>query len=338
LLKLVINPDGQKLTGAQMAYKQLTLEQRYEIKAFMQAGFSMLSISKLIGVNKSTVSREVKRNSGQRGYRAKQAHSKALSRQKQAPRHIRFTEDIKALAEKYIRLDFSPEQVSGHLMREYDIKISIETLYQHVWANKVLAGDLYLHLRCSSKKKRKRYGGNDRRGQIPDRVSIDQRPSIVGSKERIGDWEVDTVIGKNHKGALVTAVERVTKFTCIKHVKNRTAELVSQALIEMLHPYSDKVFTITYDNGKEFSMHVKISKALEADGYFAHPYHSWERGLNENTNGLIRQYLPKKTSFENVKEMDIQFIEQRLNMRPRKSLNYQTPNELFLETNVALGT
>jgi len=321
-----------------MAYKQLTLEQRYEIKAYMQAGFSMSMISQLIGVHKSTISREVKRNSGQKGYRAKQAHEKAVTRWKQATKHIRFTEEIKALVAFYIRLDFSPEQVSGYLKRIHSIKTNTETIYQYIRADKAAGGDLYCHLRCSSKKKRKRYGGTDRRGQIPDRVSIDQRPAIVDSKERIGDWEVDTVIGKNHKGALVTAVERVTKFTCIQYVPNKTAELVSQALIKMLYPYRKRVFTITYDNGKEFSKHKKIAQVLEADGYFAHPYHSWERGLNENTNGLIRQYLPKKTSFENVKEANIIFIQNRLNGRPRKMLNFQTPQELFIGTNVALET
>jgi len=321
-----------------MAYKQLTPEKRYEIKAYKQAGFSMSMIAQLLGVHKSTISREVKRNSGHKGYRPKQAHEKAVTRRKQATKYIRFTEEIKELVEFYIRLDFSPEQVSGYLKRIHLIKSNTETIYQYIWADKAAGGDLHRHLRCSSKKKRKHYGGNDRRGQIPDRVSIDQRPAIVDSKERIGDWELDTVIGKNHKGALVTAVERVTKFTCIKYVPNKTAELVSQALIKMLYPYRESVFTITYDNGKEFSKHKKIALALDAEGYFAHPYHSWERGLNENTNGLIRQYLPKKSSFENIKETDIHFIENRLNMRPRKMLNFQTPQELFIGTNVALGT
>ena len=169
-------------------------------------------------------------------------------------------------------------------------------------------------------------------------MSIDERPEIVNTNERIGDWEVDTMIGKNHKGVLVTAVDRKAKFTCIGHAPNKTAELVSNVLIDMLTPYQDKVLTITIDNGKEFSMHKDIANTLKADVYFAHPYRSWERGLNENTNGLIRQYFPKKSSFETIKERDIKFVEQRLNMRPRKSLGFNTPLESFLNIKVALGT
>jgi IS30 family transposase len=157
-------------------------------------------------------------------------------------------------------------------------------------------------------------------------------------KKRIGDWETDTIIGKNHKGALVTAVERKSKFTCIRYVSHKRADLVANALIDMLSPFQDKVHTITTDNGKEFAKHQEISKALKTDVYFAHPYHSWERGLNENTNGLIRQYFPKNYSFDNITTENVIFVQNRLNMRPRKSLNYKTPLEEFLNIKVALGT
>jgi IS30 family transposase len=161
---------------------------------------------------------------------------------------------------------------------------------------------------------------------------------VVESKERIGDWEVDTIIGKNHKGALVTAVERKTMYTCIDHVPNKKADLVTKALIDMLSPFQDKVLTITVDNGKEFALHKQIAKELKTNVYFAHPYHSWERGLNENTNGLIRQYFPKKSSFVGISKTDTKFVEERLNLRPRKSLEFKTPLECFIDIKVALGT
>jgi IS30 family transposase len=312
-----------------MSYRQLTLRERYEIKAYMQAGISKSRIAKFVGVHKGTIYRELNRNKDPGGYDPELAQKKAEARRKGARKHIRFTEKVKERVETLLKLDFSPEQISGYLKEREGMSISHETIYQHVWANKEAGGTLYKHLRWSQKKNRKRYGSKDRRGQIPDRVSIDDRPEIVDTKERIGDWEVDTMIGKNHKGVLVTAVERKAKFTCIGQAPKKTKELVSEALIDMLSPFKDKVLTITIDNGKEFSMHKEIAKALQADVYFAHPYRAWERGLNENTNGLIRQYFPKKISLQNINEQEIQFVEERLNQRPRKSLGFKTPLECF---------
>jgi IS30 family transposase len=338
LLKLVINPNSQKLTGAQMAYKQLTLEQRYGLKAFMQAGFSIPGIAKELLVHKTTLYREIKRNTGKRGYRPKQANMKALERQYGSNKKKHLTDDLIVRIVYLLRLDLSPEQVSGYLKRNHDIKISHETIYQYVLTDKANGGDLYKHLRHASKKRKKRYGSNDRRGQIPDRISIDERPEIVDLKERIGDWEIDTIIGKNRRGALVTAVERKTKFTCIRSVPKKSADIVANALIDMLSPFKDKVHTLTKDNGKEFSQHHKVAQALKTNVYFAHPYRSWERGLNENTNGLIRQYFPKNYLFDKITTEDVMFVQNRLNLRPRKSLNYKTPMEEFLNIKVALGT
>ena len=321
-----------------MSYKQLTQEKRYEIKAYMQAGFSLTDISKEIEVHRSTVYREVARNHGQRGYRPIQANQKAAERKKRSSKNRRFTSKLKERVSELLKEDFSPEQVSGHLQQHEDMRISHETIYQFVWSEKASGGTLYQHLRCSLKKKRKRYGGRDRRGQIPDRVSIEERPETVNNKVRIGDWEVDTIIGKNHQYALVTAVERKTKFTCMSKVEKRSAELVTKALVKMLHPFKEQVHTITVDNGKEFANHKEIAKALETDVYFAHPYCSWERGLNENTNGLIRQYFPKKTSFQNINEEQTLFVQNRLNTRPRKSLNFNTPVDSFKNNFVALET
>lgn len=321
-----------------MAYKQLTPEKRYGLKAYMQAGFSISQISKELMVHKTTLYRELKRNTGGRGYRPKQANIKALERRHCSRKKSYLTKDLVIRIVYLLRLDLSPEQISGYLKKNHNIDISHETIYQYVLKDKAKGGDLYKHLRHSSKKRKKRYGSRDKRGQIPNRMTIDRRPEIVDSKERIGDWEADTVIGKNHKGALVTVVERKTKFTCIRYVPNKSADLVAKALIDMLRPYQDQVLTITKDNGKEFTYHEKVSQALDAQIYFAHPYHSWERGLNENTNGLIRQYFPKNYSFDRITKDDVILVQNRLNMRPRKTLNFKTPLEEFLNIKVALGT
>jgi len=321
-----------------MAYKQLTQEKRYGLKAYMQAGFSIEQIAKELIVHKTTLYRELKRNSGKRGYRPKQANMRAVERRHYSRKACRLTSDLIVHIVYLLRLDLSPEQVSGYLKKNHNIHISHETIYQYILSDKANGGDLYKHLRRALKKRKKRYGSNDRRGQIPGRVSIDNRPEIVDLKERIGDWEIDTIIGKNHKGALVTAVERKSKFTCIRHVPHKRADIVANALIDMLGPFEEKVHTLTKDNGKEFTQHLKVSTALKANVYFAHPYRSWERGLNENTNGLIRQYFPKNCSFENITPEEVMFVQNRLNMRPRKSLNYKTPMEEFLNIKVALGT
>lgn len=321
-----------------MSYKQLTLEQRYEIRAYMQAGFSQNDIAGFIGVHKSTVTREIQRNTGLRGYRPRQAHQKAMERMRAGPKHIRFTPDVRNKVEFLLELDFSPDQVSNHLYLHENISISHERIYQHIWADKQSGGNLYKHLRTGRRKKRKRYGNRDNRGQIPDRRGIEERPDIVDKKVRIGDWEIDTIVGKDHKGAIVTAVERKTLYTCISHVSSRKADIVAKAIIRMFKPFKEKVLTITADNGKEFSGHKHISDALETEFYFADPYSAWQRGLNEHTNGLLRQYFPKKMKLESVSELLINSVETKLNIRPRKTLEYKSPMEAFLNLKVALGT
>jgi IS30 family transposase len=251
---------------------------------------------------------------------------------------IRFTNKVKWRVEFLLKQDYSPEQISGYLAKEYQIFISHETIYQHIWADKKQGGHLYTHLRHNCHKRRRRYRSYEKRGKIPDRVSIDERPKIVDTKERIGDWEIDTLFGKNHKGALITAVERKTKYTRICHVESKKADVVTENIINLLRPVKSKVLTITVDNGKEFSFHDKIAEQLNAKVYFAHPYHAWERGLNENTNGLIRQYFPKKTPFNNISKEQTRFVENRLNRRPRKSLGYNIPLNCFFNLKVAVGT
>jgi len=317
-------------------YTQLTREQRYQIYAFLKAGFSQSAIANEIGVDKSTVSRELNRNHGKKGYRPKQAHCLASTRRRMARKHVKLTPQLIALINRLIKLELSPEQVSGFLKRSRGGAVSHEAIYQHILKDKARGGKLYQHLRHAHKKRKKRYGSYDRRGQIVGRISIDERPAIVDAKKRFGDWEIDTVIGKNHKGALVTIVERKSKFTLIKKLDRKKADLVADATVRLLAPYSKRVLTITADNGKEFARHDVITKELQSKFYFAHPYHSWERGLNENTNGLIRQYFPKSMSFDMITDEHIQTVMDRLNNRPRKMLGFKTPNEVFLGINFQL--
>ena len=281
-----------------MSYKQLTQEQRYQIYACMKANWSQLEIALEIGVHPSTISREVARNRGGRGYRPKQAQHRTEER-KLKHVTIRIEPHTWTLIESQLRQDWSPEQVAGWLKGERHIQVSHERIYQYIYADKRAGGDLHQHLRCR-KLRRKRYGSYQRRGQIKGRRSIEARPAIVESRRRLGDWEVDTIIGAHHKAAIVSVVERKSKLCFLKQVRRNTSEAVEHALEELLQPVQEKCHTITSDNGKEFANHQAIAAQLQAGFYFAHPYASWERGLNENTNGLVRQYFPKKSDFSKI--------------------------------------
>ena len=318
-------------------YKQLTCEQRYVIKILKEKDFLQKDIAETIGVNKSTISRELKRNRGQRGYRPKQAQRKAEERRRdKSPPRI--SKDIWDKVTTHLKDDWSPEQISGRLKETEAISISHEWIYQFILKDKQAGGDLYTHLRCKLKRK-KRYGSNERRGIIKNRRSIEERPAIVEAKERIGDWEADTVIGKAHKGALVSLTERRSKLSLIYKVERKTSDLVKKAMSKLLLPLKEIVHTITSDNGKEFAMHEETANILETDFYFAHPYASYERGLNENTNGLIRQYFPKDRDFRTITDEELIMAMKKLNNRPRKTLGYLTPNEVFFENyKVALTT
>jgi transposase, IS30 family len=314
-------------------YSQLTQEQRYQIYALQKTGHSGSETAEVIGVHKSTVSRELKRNRGQRGYRPQQAHSLALEhRQKAVPR---ITAESWTLVERLLRQDWSPEQISGRLKKEQGVCISHECIYQYVLEDKRAGGDLYRHLRCQ-KKRRTRYGKYDRRGKLPNCRSIEERPAVVNRRKRLGDWEVDTLLGKKHKQAMVTLTERKSRFTLLGKVSQRTAQAVQNQIHRLLLPVADKVLTLTSDHGKEFAYHEQIAEALHLKFYFAHPYAAWERGTNENTNGLLRQYFPKKHDFQLVSNKEIEQAMSRLNFRPRKSLRFKTPFEVFYQISVAL--
>jgi len=319
-----------------MSYTQLTQEQRYQIHALMKAGHNQMEIARVLGVHKSTISRECRRNRGLRGYRPAQAHRLALSRR--AGRfHRRIDADTWALVDELLREDWSPEQISLWLARTGAGRISHEWIYQHVLNDKRKGGELHRHLRCQ-KRRRKRYGNYERRGQLINRISIDERPAVVEQRSRLGDWEADTIIGKGHRHALVSLTERRSRLTLLAKVARKKADQVAEAIVHLLRPYTDQAHTITADNGKEFALHELIAHALGSDVYFAHPYSSWERGTNENANGLVRQYFPKHCDFTMIEEEQVIEVMDKLNNRPRKCLGMRTPNEVFfgLHSPVAL--
>lgn len=316
-------------------YRQLTYEQRCQIEVLKKRGLSQIEIGRAIGVSQPTISRELARNTGQRGYRHKQAQRQTEARREQARKHRKMTPEMIELVEAKLQERWSPEQISGWLLAERQVLLSHERIYLHVWADKRVGGNLYQYLRRNGKAYERRRNGRSCRGQIKNRVSIDERPTVVERKSRVGDWEIDTVIGKGHRGALVTVVERKTLFTLVAPVADKSAEAVTQATIELLLPYADWVHTITADNGKEFAYHERIAAALDAKVYFAHPYHSWERGLNENTNGLLRQYWPKRSELISVSRDEVQAVVSQLNARPRKTLGYATPEKLMKKTMAA---
>lgn len=316
-------------------YHHLTYEQRCQIEALLKSGISRSGCADQLGVHRSAITRELARNSGGRGYRFKQAQGKTDERRRKAAKaRNKMTPALIARIEADLtERQWSPEQIAGRLRLEGGPSVSHERIYQHIRADKKAGGTLWKHLRHRGKpynvgKKGKTAG----RGLIPGRVDIDQRPAVVEQKSRIGDWEGDTIIGKAHKGAIASHVDRASKLTKLTLLPDKAAEGVVNACRSALLPLADFVHTITYDNGKEFARHQEISAMLDAKIYFAKPYHSWERGLNEHTNGLVRQYFPKGTDLAILTSDEVQAVEDKLNNRPRKTLGFRTPLEVFSST------
>ncbi len=316
-----------------MSYKHLTIEERYQIQAYKEAGFSKSAIAKKMEVHPSTIGRELKRNSTKvhKRYSAKKADKVSSDKRMYASKKSNFKmiKKVTNYIVKYIEEDYSPEQVSATLKLKHDINISLVRIYQYIEADRLCGGNLHTHLRFYHTGHRRAKYGAKYKGKIEGRVSISQRPDIVDEKERIGDLETDTIVGANQKGAITTIVDRASMFVKISIPTSKKAIDIETETLRLLTPFKDKIHTITSDNGFEFSNHKNISNALDCDYYFCHPYSSWERGLNEYINGLIRQYIPKGTSFENITPQYIQMIEDKLNNRPRKSLNWKSPNEVF---------
>ena len=310
-------------------YRRVTYEDRCQIYALSKGGTSQESIASGLGVSQSTVSRELRRNRGQRGYRFKQAEAKAQARQAIRRKPRKLTASVRRKVEAKLRqMRWSPEQISGWL-RDQGIKLSHERIYQMIWQDKRDGGNLWRSLRRRGKRYNKRAGKNAGRGLIPNRIDISDRPAIVARKARLGDWEGDTVASAGHKGGLLTLVERKSLLTKISKLRRSTARATQRATVRRLKPIGNFVHTITFDNGKEFAAHQGIAHALTAKIFFATPYHAWERGLNENTNGLIRDFFPKGTDFSTISNAEVAKVERLLNARPRKSLGFRSPQEVF---------
>ena len=311
-------------------YKQLSQHQRYQLEVLIKKSISKKEIASTLGVDRSTIHRELKRNNEKGKYRAGLAHEYAQERKERFAKNRRLTPSVEGAIQARLNEEWSPEQIYGYYRKNKMDMVSHETIYKFIYRNKQQGGELYKKLRIAQKPYRKRYGKHDRRGKIPDRMTIDQRPEVVSNKERYGDWEADTIIGKNHQGAVLTLVERKSYFTKLAKLDTTEAALARKQMINALAPYKEKVLTITSDNGHEFYEHKTITKKLQAAYYFTHPYSAWEKAINENTNGLLRQYLPKKTNLKQVSEIQLMEIENKLNNRPRKSLQWETPLKVFM--------
>jgi len=311
------------------SYTQLTREQRYQIYSLRKNGFLLREIADQLGFHKSTISRELKRNATLGGiYIPAHAHKRSLERKKYRERGL-IPWSVWRTVRRLLKLDWSPEQINLWLNEHSDQSVSHEWIYQYVYRNKRNGGDLYKHLRCLCKR-RKRYGSYTKRGKIRDSVSIDERPTVVDERKRFGDWEVDLVEGnRSSKRALLTITERLGRYTLMALVKSKHAAQITKAMIKLLSDSGLAVKTITSDNGSEFAGHEEVADALDIEFYFAHPYSPWERGANENTNGLIRQYAPKKSDFSKLTNKRVQLAMDRLNNRPRKCLGMKTPNQVM---------
>ena len=311
--------------------KQLTVEQRYTIFAMQQKSYPQKEIAETIGVSKSTISRELRRNCDKRSgkYVMDLAQRKADERKKSKRHKQTFTLKMQKRVKRMLKIGFSPEQITGRCRLLGKEMVSHETIYKWIWADKLSGGELYKLLRRQGRKYAKRGSKNAGRGFIPNRIDIDQRPAVVELKERFGDLEIDTIIGKNHKGAILTINDRATSRVWIRKLSGKEATPLAEKTTSALKKVKELIHTMTADNGKEFAKHEEIAQKLELNFYFCKPYHSWERGANENTNGLIRQYIPKGTDFSEITDKQIKWIENKLNNRPRKRLGYLTPNEKF---------
>ena len=308
-----------------------TAEQRYTIFRMRQDGYTLAQIGRVIGKSPSSVCREIARNSDRRDgkYKPEQAQRKADRRKALKPHYHKLSEEMMAVIIDRLNKDWSPEEISGRCRFEGIDMVSHETIYQFIYTDKQHGGNLYKKLRRKGHRYQHRGSEYRRRGIIPGRVDISSRPAIVEEKRRFGDLEIDTVIGRNHKGALLTINDRVTSLAWIRKLEGKSAVPFAEATIRALASFKDIIHTITSDNGKEFANHGEIACNLGIDFYFCRPYHSWERGANENMNGLIRQYIPKKTDMTEADEDLIRKIQDKLNNRPRKRLGWLTPIEMF---------
>lgn len=306
---------------------QLTLSQRYQIWAFRH--LRPAQIARKIGKHRSVIAREIARSGfSLTDYNPQQAHKRA--RQRKAINATKATAAIHEAIVSGLAKEWSPDQIKGRADKQGQPMLSRAAIYDHIWRDHGQGGKLYESLRHANRPYRKRYGKPDGRTKAVKRFSkpsIEQRPAVVDEKSRFGDWELDTVIGPNHQGVLVTITERSTNYLLMRRVDDKSALQTRKAVIDCLIESGLPVHTLTSDNGTEFADYQQVAKALKADFYFAHPYHAWERGANEHNNKLIRQYIPKKMDFSQMSNQQVKDFQERINDRPRMKLNYSTPNE-----------
>lgn len=307
--------------------KRITSEERHTIDCLLGQNKKPAEIGRILGRSTSTITREIARNQDQRSkqYRFELADRKAIDRKLSKPTKSGIGEEIIARVESRLADKLSPEQIVGEAKLEGIQFASHEWIYQYIWNDKKQGGILYIYLRNKSKRYRKRGAAKDNRGQIRNKTPLSERPELVEKRERVGDLEIDLVIGKAHSGAILTINDRASGLLVMELLQGKNAADVTAATISRLEPYKEYLHTITSDNGKEFAGHEEIATALGIDFYFAKPYHSWERGSNENLNGLIRQYIPKHTNILELDKAYIAEVEKALNDRPRKRYGYQSP-------------
>lgn len=313
-----------------MRYHQLTSEERYALSAFRKQGYNQSQIAKALGRHRSTICRELQRNSRKDGgYRPSTADVFARGRRSRSRRNWQFTDQDWAVVREKLQELWSPEQISGRLKQRRLLHISHETIYRYVWNDRLRGGSLHRFLRGARKQRRKRYGAYDSRGRLAGKRHISERPAAADKRSRIGHLEGDTMIGGPDKHCVLTLVDRKTGYVFIGKLEDRTVKAANRRAISLIKKALRRVHTLTLDNGTEFHGYKEIEASTNATIYFATPHHSWERGTNENTNGLIRQYLPKRKSMKGTTQQDCDWIAQQLNNRPRKRYGFLTPAELY---------
>lgn len=314
-----------------MTYHQLTQEERYLIAAQRMGGQSSAAIARLLGRHRSTITRELRRNATHHDdrYRAEKAHDYAVARRRRCRRRAHFSAAAMATVARLIRRRWSPEQIAGDLARRGRLRVSHETIYRRIRWDKKAGGDLWRYTRIMSKFGRKRYRSVDSRGVLPGKRPITERPAEVDRRQTVGHWEGDTVMGSDQRHCILTLVERKTGFAILKKLKARNAREVNRAAVRALRRHGRNFKTLTLDNGTEFHDYADLEAQFPVTIYFATPYHSWERGSNENFNGLLRQYLPKGTCMSNVSQRQCDHIANDLNSRPRKRHGFKTPGSQY---------
>jgi IS30 family transposase len=313
-----------------MRYHQITLEDRIAISVLRKEGHSNAAIGRRLGYHRSTIWRELKRNSSRcdGSYRYSKAQERTNGRRRRSRQGWQHTPEQYRRVHELLGQKYSPEQVSGWLRRWGEFAISHETIYRYVWRDLANGGQLHQHLRQGRKQRRKRHNSYDSRGRLAHKRMIGERPAEVETRATLGHWEIDTVMGGgSEKDCVVTLVERKSGYLMLGKLTCRTTEALNRRVVQLMRQQGLAFKTITADNGTEFHGYAQIEAMTGVKFYFAKPYHSWERGTNENTNGLLRQYLPKGESMATLTQQQCNVIAQQLNTRPRKRHNYKTPEE-----------